>query len=90
MSLSSSSTLEDALAQYNDNLNYDGDVSKATLALEAVRWLLVNRPQSGSDSGVRLDFEDLAEEKKRLEKIVRLEGNRANRSCFTRGRPRQP
>ncbi len=57
MSLTSSSTRADAIAQYNDNLNWEGSAAKAVLALEAVRFLLINRPQSLSESNRSLSYE---------------------------------
>ena len=70
MSLSSSSTLADALAQYNDNLSWEGDVTKATAALEAVRWLLINRAQTMAGGGQQLNYGSLENEKKKLEAFV--------------------
>jgi len=85
MALDSSSTLADALGQWNDNLVWEGDAAKARLALEAVRWLLVNRQQSISDQAIRLDYVDLQAQEKRLAQYVGSVGNSA-RSSFTRGR----
>jgi len=85
MALSSSSTLADALAQYNDNLSWQGNTAKAALALEAIRWLLVNRARVISDGNTRLDFSELAEEKRKLEEYVASSGT-SNRVSFTRGR----
>ena len=70
MALTSASTLTNALAQYNDNLLWDGDVTKARLALEAIRWLLANRPAQTTREGVGINYADLAEEKKKLQQIV--------------------
>ncbi len=70
MALTSASSITDALAQYNDNLLWDGNVTKARLALEAIRWLLINRPQATGREGVSIDYTDLAAEKEKLELIV--------------------
>ncbi len=70
MSLTSASTITDALAQYNNNLSWDNDSAKAVLALEAVRWLLINRPQRTGRESVAIDYADLADEKKRLEQFI--------------------
>ena len=70
MALTSASTLTNALAQYNDNLLWDGDITKARLALEAIRFLLINRPQRTGRESVAIDYADLAEEKKKLQQIV--------------------
>ena len=85
MALSSSSTLTDALAQYNDNLAWEGDITKAQNALEAVRWLLVNRANASTVAGRQISFTDLAEEKRRLEQFV-MAAAATNRSSFTRGK----
>ena len=84
MALTSSSNLTDALAQYNDNLAWTGNTIKAGLALEAVRWLLVNRPADASDGGTRLNYASLEQEKEKLEAFMGAVGN-SNRTSFTRG-----
>ena len=67
MALTSSSTLTDALAQYNDSLSWEGNATKAPLALEAVRWLLANRAQVAADGGTMLHFVSLHQESRRLD-----------------------
>ena len=88
MALTSSSTLSDALAQYNDNLSWEGSASKAVLALEAVRWLLANRAQGFSIEGRSLNYASLEKEKDQLETFVANNSttSTAARSTFTRGR----
>jgi len=86
MSLTSSSTRANALAQYNDNLTWEGNATKAALALEAIRWLLVNRPSRIAESSRSLDYESLIDEKKRLEEFVTLNSSAVNRATFTQGR----
>ena len=86
MSLTSSSTRQNAIDQYNDNLNWQGNASKAVLALEAVRWLLVNRPQDIRESNRSLSYESLMDEKRRLEEYVALHGSSIGRAPFTQGR----
>lgn len=86
MSLSSSSTVADALAQYNDNLSWEGDITAATAALAAVRWLLANRPKIIATNDRNINFDSLAAEKDRLEKFVSKFGSSVNRSGFVRGR----
>lgn len=88
MALSSSSTLSDALAQYNDNLSWEGDVAKATLYLEAIRWLLVNRPQTSSIQGRSLSYSALELEKIKVADFVNTFGANVNRSSFIRGKMR--
>ena len=85
MSLTSNSTLQDALDQYNDNLDWDSDPTKARNALAAVRWLLVNRTVSSTTAGRTLNYADLAEERRRLERFLQATDTSA-RCSFTRGR----
>lgn len=85
MSLTSSSTLADALAQWNDNLSWEGNSLKISLAIEAARWLLVNRGRNLATMGRSINYDDIAAQLKRLEAhgdAVRT----SNRSTFTRGR----
>jgi hypothetical protein len=89
MSLTSSSTLQDALDQYNDNLAWDSDLTKAQNALEAVRWLLVNRSQSSTTQSRTINYADLAEEKRRLERFVKASDS-SGRSGWTRGEMLMP
>ena len=86
MALTSTSTLSDALAQYNDNLSWDGDATKATAALEAIRWLLINRPQGTSRNGRTVNYAALEVEKAELEDYVNEFGANANRVGFTRAK----
>lgn len=88
MALDSSSTLQDALDQRNDNLLWEGSPSKARLALEAIRWLLTNRALISANDGVSLSFAEMSKEKQKLENYVDNVGQGASRrTSFTRGRP---
>lgn len=86
MALDSSSTLDDALAQYNDNLSWEGDITAATDALAAIRWIFLNRPQIIATNNRSINFESLASEKRKLESFVSVSGANVSRSSFTRGR----
>ena len=86
MALTSVSTIEDALAQYNNNLSWEGDASKAADALEAIRFILVNRPTVIATNNRSINFESLAAEKIELEQFVARAGSAVNRASFTRGR----
>jgi len=90
MSLTSSSTRANALAQYNDNLVWEGSATKAAAALEAIRWLLVNRPSRIAQGERSLDYESLADEKRRLEEYIEIAStaSTARMATFTQGRPR--
>lgn len=86
MTLTSSSDVTAALAQYNDNLNWEGDTAKAQLALEAVRFLLVNRGTMIATEGRSINYAGLEQEKAKLESYVSRVAVTSGRSSFTRGR----
>ena len=86
MSLTSASTLDDALAQYNDNLSWDGDITKASAALAAIRWLLINRPKIIATNDRSVNFELLMSEQGKLEKFVSSFSTSVNRASFVAGR----
>jgi len=86
MALTSNSTIEDALNQYNDNLSWEGNLTKATNALEAVRYILANRPKMIASSERNINFDSLLGEKEKLEAVVSKFSSNVNRSRFTRGR----
>jgi len=86
MSLTSSSTRTDAIAQYNDNLSWEGNPAKAVLSLEAVRWLLANRPTRFTRNDRSLDYESLQRLEEKLSGYISLHGNSVNRAPFVQGR----
>lgn len=89
MAITSSSTQADVLAQFNDNLGWEGNVTKAKAALEAVRWLVINRPESIRFSdGRAMNYAALLDEKNRLEAFVNANDStvRSRQCSFTRGR----
>ncbi len=90
MAITSASTRAQVLAQYNDNLGWEGSATKAALALEAIRWLLINRPSRITQGERNLDYETLADEKKRLEEYIAIAStaSQAGIVTFTQGRPR--
>lgn len=88
MGITSSSTLQDVVGQYNDNLAWENNPTKAALALEAVRWLIVNRPSSlKSDMFERgFSIELLGAEKNRIEKYLKQINSVSKRVTFTKAR----
>jgi len=90
MAITSSSTPAEVLAQYNNNLSWDGDIVKAKLALEAIRWLLVNRAAKLSINGRNLDYTSLEKQEESLSSFVKQSNASSNvtsnRVTFTRGR----
>lgn len=71
------SSITDALTQYNANLSWQTSQSSAAAALEAVRFLLVNRAQQSGDQGSTLNYESLQKESEKLEKFLGATSPRA-------------
>ena len=84
-------SITDALTQYNANLGWHQSPASAELALEAIRYLLVNRAKTMDDQGQKIDFESLTTEKAALEKFLGATNPRAfgrsrrNIASFGRG-----
>ena len=86
MALTSASTISDAYAQWQNNLLWQGDLTKAQNALEAARFLIMCRPQMiAAETGVSMRFAELKEQIETLEKYVGNLSTTVNRSQFTRG-----
>jgi len=79
-------TLETALAQYNENLDWDSDAGKARLALSALRFLEANRAFRLDHAGSGLTFADLAKRISAIEAF--LYSTSATRTSFTSARSR--
>lgn len=88
MALTSKSTINEALDQFNENLVWEGNGTKANLALEAVRFLLINRAQSYSIQGRSISRESLLEAEEKLSKFVNDFVN-SNRQRFVIARPKR-
>lgn len=88
MALTSSSTLSDAYDQYLDNLSWEGDVTKARAALEALRFIQIRRPlATGAADGRSMDFESLAVQQQALEQyLATYDTTNQPRTSFTRAR----
>ena len=80
MALTSSSTLSDALGHYNDNLSWDGDATKAALALEALRYIRVTRPQATARESVQINYIDFEADIKELKKFVTGSSSNSSRA----------
>ncbi len=75
--------ISSALAQYNANLGWQVSPASAGLALEAVRYLLVNRPKEAADQGSSINYESLTTELTALQKFTGATNPRAfGRSRF--------
>ena len=82
-----------ALLQYNQNSNWQDSLDSARLALEAVRWLLVNQDASLSTGGksITTNIGMLTQEKANLEKFLGATQPRAfGRTRFVRIGRAQP
>ena len=83
--------ISSALAQYTASLPWQTSVENAQNALDAVRFLLVNRIQHLGDMGTTMSYETLESEKKALEKFLGVTAPRAfgrsrrNRVSFQSG-----
>jgi len=86
MSLSSSSTVTDAIAQYNDNLLWEGDASKSRNCLEAIRFILGNRAARMASDTESFDFESLKDQAQKIEAYLAVSTTTVGRTSFTQGR----
>lgn len=66
-----------ALAQYQASLPWQGDPVKAQQALDAIRYLLVNRAQHLGDTANPISYESLVSEKQSLERFLGVTTPRA-------------
>lgn len=80
--------MSDAIDQYLDNLSWEGDVSKARAALEAIRYLQVRRPnRNASPDGRSVDYESLSEQRKQIEQYLDVfDTTNRPRISFVQGR----
>jgi hypothetical protein len=76
-------TVQEALTQYNANADYDNDLAKARLALQALRIINMNRAQASSMSGTNLNWAAMNEEMRDLALFVKSELRNTSGS-FTR------
>ena len=81
-------TISEALAQYNDNLDWDTDATKARLALSALRFLKVNRAQALSGAGSGLTFEAIDAEIESISAFLSVAEPTKQRTSFTSARSR--
>jgi hypothetical protein len=91
MALTSSSTYSEAIDQYLDNLSWEGDVTKARAALEAVRFLMLKRAtRSSAADGRSVDYESLTAVQERLENYLNtVDTTNRPRASFVQGRARE-
>ena len=86
MSLTSSSTTAEAIAQYNDNLLWEGDTTKAENCLEAIRFILANRPARFSSDSESMDYESLKDQAKEIKNYLSIVTDTISKTSFTQGR----
>lgn len=91
MALTSTSTYADAIAQYKDNLSWEGDVTKARAFREAIRFLMLERPTRSSHSdGSGLDRESLQGQFSAVDAYLSaVDTTSRPRASFVQGRARQ-
>ena len=78
-------SIQDALTQYAAALPWQSSRANAQSALDAVRYLLVNRVQHLGDSQTQMSYQTLESEKKAIEKFLGVTAPRAfGRSRCTR------
>lgn len=77
-----------ALAQYNDNLDWDTSATKARLALSALRYLKVNRAQSMSGAGSSLTYQAIEDEIEKVSAFLDVTETTKARTSFTSARSR--
>lgn len=58
----STEDIDTYLSQYNANLDWETSTTKANAALQALRWILVNRPQTLGSSTRNLNYASLENE----------------------------
>lgn len=87
MALNSSSTLDDAVDQYLDNLLWDGDLTKARAALEAIRFIEATRPITLTAGTGNQTYESMLAQRTPLEDyLARADTTNRPRAGFVRGR----
>lgn len=84
-------SISDALAQYAASLPWQASRASAESALDAIRYLLVNRVQNLNDAQTGMSYQSLESEKAVLERFLgattpRANGrSRRNRAAFQSG-----
>jgi hypothetical protein len=87
MALDSTSKLADAIAQYKDNLLWEGDVTKARNALEAIRFIRMTRPVTNAERDSSTTREQLDAEQANIERFLgTADTTHQPGTSFTRGR----
>jgi hypothetical protein len=87
MSLSSSSTLDDAVGQYLDNLSWEGDIAKARLFLAAIRAIRGLRGQGITSNNRTVNYASLDPDFLRVQAFVQSVDGMSVEAKFTRGVP---
>lgn len=86
MALDANSTIADAYAQLNANLRWHDDITKARNCLEAIDWLVVNRPQNQSSGPNIINYAALENLRTDIQAFVQAGISDEERSSFTEGR----
>jgi len=86
--MSTLNSISAALAQYNANLDWDTSVSKARLALYALRYLHVNRTSSLASAGTNLTYAQIETLIAAIEAFLKVADTTQQRTSFTSARSR--
>jgi len=89
MTLTSTSTLDDAIDQAMDNLVWEGSVAKAEAYLEACRAIVILRGQQITTNNRTVNFEALLAEVNAASDYVSKFGTNADETPFVTGRMRR-
>ena len=89
MAITSSSTLSDVLDQYNNNLIWEDSTTTATNALEAIRWLMINRAKIQETTEHKLDFEAMQVQADQIKAYLDVRRS-TTRSSFVAGKAKYP
>jgi len=81
-------TIQTALTQYNENLDWDTSVTNARLALSALRFLRVNMARGIGGAGHNLSFSAIDEEIKAIEEYLNTADTSLSRISYTSARSR--
>lgn len=81
-------TIQTALTQYNENLDWDTSTTKARLALSALRFLRVNRAETMGGAGHNLSFTQIDKEIEDIIDFLNAADTSLSRTSYTSARSR--
>ncbi len=81
--------LLDAIEQYKQNVDWRGNIAKARLFEQAALIIHLERAQGNTQAGTQLQFADISEQIKRVQKYLDVASPSKTRRYFTAGRVRR-